>query len=845
MNNGFPATWTDKATGTHSRFAHDWHYYPEQGGEPLGAVVRYESEHGSKVVVPFFAKTDDGRPRPGAPTEPRPLFGLNTLNRTGPIFICEGEKDAAALQGLGLAALTSQGGSKAPAKSDWGPLRALAEQGRSLLIWPDHDAPGRAYAATVARLIGSACQCLLTPPDGTPDTQGAGAADWLQGHMAALGLAWDGLKPPPLSEEERHAIRARLLTAVESLAGPPPPEWGGTAIKAERETQRHKTDAPKLYLMKDDRTIRITRGMDGAAGEQLLANFTATIVEEATRDDGQERTLTLVMEGRMEGRTLPAIALSMEQFARMDWPMRHWGSSALIHPGQGAKEQLKYAIQLLSHQGPRPVATRTLFTHTGWREIGGHWRYLSAGAVIGEQGAVAAVEVDLGELNEIYRLPAPSQTLLERYQAATASYDSARLAPPEVAIPLIAAVYLAPLAQRLAVDFALWLEGPSRSMKSTLAAVALAHFGEGVERTSLSASWLDTANAIGIKLFTLADALMVIDDYAPQASASDQAKLDKTVNTIIRGIGNRAGRGRLTSDIRLQNERKPRALAICTAEQWPTGESINARIFGLSLRPGMVNLERLNQTQADAKAGLLARALADCLQDLASGFEARARDLKAEWEEWRAVAMKAGLSGRTPEQAAFLLIGYGLALDHWRAAGVIDQAQANEHLDQARRVIFHLAKEHERRIARSQPADAFIAILTDLLLSGAAHLRDMTDQRPALNAESYGWKSGDQPDGPHIGWINEPKQELYLLPTTALEAIYGAAKRIDTPLNIRPTALKRQLWDRGFLLVGNQEQREGASVDRTTRKISVCNRKVSVLVFSLAILERKDLDEDR
>ena len=837
--NSFPLTWKDRDSGEAFRLAHAWHYYPEQGGTPLGAVARFEREE-RKLVVPFFATDAKGRPKAKAPEEPRPLFGLETLDRPGPVFVCEGEKDAAALQGLGLSAVTSQGGGKAAAKSDWEPLRRALEAGREVLVWPDRDEPGRAYAATVASLIGPECGCLLEAPAGTPEIEGAGAADWLAVRMRELGYDWDGLSPPGLSESGRLELHARLLDAVEAIRGPAPADWGGTPGPTAPPAYR-EIGEPRPYVMNERGIFRLTRSPSGDPIEQQLANFAARVVENVIRDDGETPTRTIEIAGTMNGRVLPAVSLSVEQFNRMDWPTRTWGTAALIHPGQGAKDHLRYAIQRLSHQGAEKAPERTLFTHTGWRRIDGEWIYLSAGAVIGAGGVVPGVEVDLGELAELYRLPTPSADPAERREAAAASFDVHRVAPPEVAVPLLACTYLAPLAQRLDVDFALWLEGPSRSMKSTLAAIMGAHFGAGMERTRLAASWLDTANSIGLKLFLLADTLAIIDDYAPQPSAADQAKLDKTVSAVIRGIGNRTGRGRLTADIRLQAERKPRAMALCTAEQWPTGESINARVIGVTMRPGMLDLDRLNQTQDHARAGLLARAMADCVCTLANGFDARCTALKAEWEEWRAHGIAFGLSGRTPEQVAHLLIGYSVAVEHWIGSGVLTRDEGREQVDRARRILLDLAKEHERRIAHAQPADAFVSILTDLLLSGEAHLRDMLDGRPETHAQAFGWK-GDQPGGVHIGWVNPGRQELYLLPTTVFEAAYSAARRIDTPLNLRPTALKRQLWDRGFLLGGNAEQRDAGSVDRTSRVVRIANNPRRVLVMPLGLVEQRDDD---
>jgi hypothetical protein len=826
----------NKETGRRDPLVMTWPYLPESGSEPLGYVARYQWE-GGKNVVPFFVADERFQFKAGAAPAPRPLFGLDTLSRHGPVFVAEGEKPAAALHFLGFAAVTSPGGSQAASQADWEPLKRIAaDPNRGVWVWPDNDAPGRAYAAAVARLVGEGCECLLSPPAGTPDEKGADAADWLTAQLAELGIEWDGLHDPSLSEEDGRTIRFRLLGAVGRIRGKPPAEWGGhngtdhRAANGHAGAAREMDNEPRRYVALDRGIMRI----DGDK-EFQLCNFKAVITDEVKRDDGQDTALALTVAGAMEGRTLPAVSLTFEQFERMSWPAKCWGTACLVHPGQGAKEHLRHAIQYLSHRGEAPVRVRTVYTHTGWRQVNGEWAFLSAGAVIGAGAQVSGVEVDLGELGELYRLPPPSRTQDERRAAAVASMEAATIAPPEASIPLIACAYLAPLAQALSVDFALWLEGPSRSYKSTLAAIMAAHFGPGFEHTSLPSSWNDTQNSIGYKLFVLADTLVVVDDYAPQPTAGDQAKLDKAVNTVIRSIGNRSGRGRLTADIRLQNERRPRALTLCTAEQWPHGESINARLFGVSLSPGMVDKVLLDRGQEAARSGTLARAMSDHLATVAGDFDRYTSKAREDWKRLRDEAMGANLSGRAPAQAAFLLVGYSQALRHWQTAGAIGEAAAVAMFADARRIVWQLARTHERRIASAQPADAFVTILTDLLLSGGAYLLDMNNKRPDLYADRYGWKK-DVSDGPHIGWVNEPKREIYLLPDAALEAVTTRARRIDSPLNIRPAALWRQLMDRGLLLDGGPEDREGGTVRRTTRKVRIGDNRPRVLVLPLSIL---------
>ncbi|MCX4156644.1 MULTISPECIES: DUF927 domain-containing protein [Paraburkholderia] len=88
----------------------------------------------------------------GMPHGLRPLFGLRDLvedDQVMPVFVVEGEKAALALRGLGpMVVVTSAGGAKAAAKTDWSPLA-----GRPVVIWPDNDEAGLKYQDQVIELI--------------------------------------------------------------------------------------------------------------------------------------------------------------------------------------------------------------------------------------------------------------------------------------------------------------------------------------------------------------------------------------------------------------------------------------------------------------------------------------------------------------------------------------------------------------------------------------------------------------------------------------------------------------------------------------------------------------------
>lgn len=801
-----PERWKDK-TGAFYDFRACW-WYRDAAGEPQGVVARFDGPQG-KQVIPYFRPHNGHAFKAGGPAGPV-LFGAERLNgHTAPVFVVEGEKPAAALQSLGLAAVSAQGGANKAAGGDWAALAGVPV----VYLIPDNDRPGEEYARaacnTLARLTPAPELRVVRLPE-LPEK--GDAADWL----AARVPGWNGFDPLP---EERRNELARELLALAEQGEPPPSEWLADDAKPERIQGKPAHKGGGRYVATPSGIKVVKWNAHGEPEEYPLCTFVALIREEIAQDDGAEVRLSLAIEGVQGGRPLPRISVSFEEFTAMNWPAKNWGTRCIVEPGSNKRDTLRAAIQTLSHEAGT-VERRTVYVHTGWRKVDGAWLYLHGAGALGAAGPVAGIDVELGDLAR-YALPTPSTSPEERREAAAASLAFLDIAPHAATVPLLACTYLAPLAQALNVDFMLWLEAPSQSQKSSIAAVALAHYGKGMDRTALTANWTDTANALETKLFVLADALAVIDDYAPQPSASQQAGLDYTASRVIRSCGNRQGRGRLRADLTQRPEKYPRGLVVGTAEQWPNGESVNARLFGVTLQRGDVDLAALTRGQAAAAVGLLARCVADFIQDLAARFDDVVKTCKRRWTDYRAAALQQGLSGRAPEQVAFLLVGIELAMRHFKRCGLtLPELPVVD-------ILMELARRHSRHVSDSQPAERFRQALAELLASGAAHVAPLgTDGTREISPEPL--------RGPCLGWRNDAKGELYLLATPTLELVNETLRKGDTGLNIRPLALWRQCLQRGWLQPGNSIP--GGS-ERTTRVVKIDGKPERVLVFNATALE--------
>jgi len=221
--------------------------YRNAAGDRLGIVCRFDPADGKQVLPLTYCRGPEGRTEwrwQGFP-EPRPIYGLDRLaDRPGaPVLVTEGEKaaDAAGMLFPDHVPVTSPGGTKAAAKADWSPLA-----GRHVTIWPDHDAPGGAYAAEVEKLAhaaGAASVRTVPVPETFPpkwDLADPIPEGWDADRLRALATAadpWPVLVPldtPDLPRLDRATLPGWAGDFVAALADATetPPEMAAGMVLA-------------------------------------------------------------------------------------------------------------------------------------------------------------------------------------------------------------------------------------------------------------------------------------------------------------------------------------------------------------------------------------------------------------------------------------------------------------------------------------------------------------------------------------------------------------------------------------------------------------------------------------
>ena len=181
--------------------------YLDDDGRLIAIVYRYDPP-GGKQFRPW-----DVLARKKKAPDPRPLYNRPDIKAASDVILVEGEKAAAALIGQGLCATTAMNGASAPVeKTDWSPLKA-----RRVVVWPDHDEPGRHYALAAAQAVlaaGAASVSVLNPPADKPEKWDAAdaVAEGITETGAAVIVAHhmrkpQGNRPITTVEQARDAVR--------------------------------------------------------------------------------------------------------------------------------------------------------------------------------------------------------------------------------------------------------------------------------------------------------------------------------------------------------------------------------------------------------------------------------------------------------------------------------------------------------------------------------------------------------------------------------------------------------------------------------------------------------------
>jgi hypothetical protein len=326
--------------------------------------------------------------------------------------------------------------------------------------------------------------------------------------------------------------------------------------------------------------------------------------------------------------------------------------------------------------------------------------------------------------------------------------------------------------------------------------------------------------------------LAVVDDWRPAVSRGDASAMDTKAQRLLRAVGNRQGRGRMTSDTALRRSYVPRGVVMVTAESLPEGpafESAAARSLSLNLARSDVDLECLSDLQQ--RRGEFGAAMAGYVAWLtdAARYEKLTRELPGRRDAVRdrLRSMLAGCHPRTPDATAALAVGFATLLSFAVDVGALDEARAWELSRRAEAGMVEAAKAHVEATSGGDPATRFVEVLRSLFAGGKAYVRDRETGKEPAAWEELGWE--DETDekaadmyrprrgADFVGWADG--EHVYLDREAVYAAVSGFAQRGGIPFGIKPRAVWGALKRAGINLADEGRTDTTARVGRKSKRV--------------------------
>jgi len=520
---------------------------------------------------------------------------------------------------------------------------------------------------------------------------------------------------------------------------------GNKQARGEKAKLEASSDNP-YFTDSEGNLCRLKTDKSGQQHPVRLANFTAMIAEENIVDDGRDVTQHYTITGRRNVTGLATLTIPSSQFLAMNW-IHHWGTDAIISPGQMNKEYVRYAIQLGSDG---KVKRSRYFAHTGWRIINGNSVYLTNGGAIGGKGVSVQLTQDLVR----YQIPLEPENEAEAIRTSLSFLDLGKRA---ITLPLLLVTYLSPLTTLLSPmpNFSSYVYGHTGTFKSSLSILQLAHFGQFTGIDNLS-NFDDSANSIEKRGFVLKDALLVLDDYHPSYRRMDAQAKESIAQRLIRSFSNRTARGRLNADTSDKGRYAPRGMLQITGEEIVTLQSTLARIMVIEITEGDIDSAKLSQLQS--RASLLPHAMSSYLLWIREHIDEISVVFPKRFLELREKAILENEHRKLPEQVAFLFFTLELVTNWLTEKGALSHTEAEELASSGWTILNEVTARQAQRIHEDDPVKRFADIIAAMIHQDAVCLEAFNPNQ----GEPIG--AGDK-----IGYHDE--LYLYLLPTPVWHSV--------------------------------------------------------------------------
>ena len=658
--------------------------YVDENGNIINTKIRY-IEDGAKT----FSWTKYGKNKPQAPI---PLFNLNDVLNNNPIYLVEGEKDVLTLKNIGIAASSSKDGFTSDNASKY-------LTGKDIILIPDNDEPGIRIARDAANIligIAKSIKVLLLESIWNEIPEKADITDYIE----------HGGKVEEIIQKAK-SLDEYKKGDLEKLYKERYPE------KAESTESLH----PHADIWKDIEGYALNSKnqlchIKSADEKTPLCHGSIVITKVIYNNDGRDNHILYECDGVTEsGAHQPKIIIDDEDFSSLKWISKFWGCSIITFGTQSTIRRLVEAIMLTGQK--LPVIYQKCHTGFVCDDNGKPLAYLHAGGCIGDSEIICELDNELKQ----YTMAGCSSTSEEKAEAFKASLSMLQAHRESVTFPLLSFVYMPALAQinrdvNGECGFCLYLRGKTQNGKSTLAALAMSHFGRFTSTTPPT-SFESTWNRNELLSFILKDSVLWIDDFYPKGDSKTKASQNEQFSRIARAAGDRAFRGRLNSNSEMKKSYPPRCVFLVTGEDDPElSQSGKARIFTIDVKAERKDISEALQAARD---GLLSRAMSDYIKYIIKNYDAvRGSFSRLYGEVIKNTRSRIG-ENRLSIQAALLITSFGMWLRYAVSCELIDVPTAKALIEKNSSIIMGLAQMNAAEIASSDPAERFIKILSSMI----------------------------------------------------------------------------------------------------------------------------------
>ncbi len=517
-------------------------------------------------------------------------------------------------------------------------------------------------------------------------------------------------------------------------------------------------------------------------------NFTPELVQLLRRDDGFNITEKILFSAFRCGQYEPPVELEKKDMIG-NQPHLKFSPGCRVFQGRG------YCAKCGEMMGMQceDAATKTVYTHTGWKIIDGQRVFLNGENSVTAEGLTDRYRVELApDLSRCYRFTpcedSPGEcfkTLLERMPKA---------APDWLIIPSIAYCFMSPLnglLRELGVEpsFSFYLIGKTGSFKSSWSKVLLSFFGRLGYAETAPCTFLDTQNAVGIKLALAADVPLLLDDRRPTSNAADKLRYEGLEKFASSAIGDRAARGRANVDGSLRESYVARSNLIVTAEEafLNIGSSAVARSVSVELQPDSISLSGLQELQSRPEH--LNKIMQLFLQWLIERWDDLRACVMGKLAEYRGIFADAG-HPRLATAFSQMLLGYSMYLAFLQDHGQIDKLEAVAMRARAQAVLLEMCERQTEKVEGEKPTRLFIELLQEMLETKQVRLCDIRPHTVAgITTES------EIASPSYIGYQDD--EFVYLIPRAAYSAVVAYYAKSGYTFPASPSALWKMFKDEG------------------------------------------------